>query len=155
MGNDIPRHPCTGCLDRPVYADSAKNITVRERLINTREREKALIKEEALFSRIRKLGRVWEIDLDNKRDSDMIDLIKDSPGGADQAELDACPGLYRRDVVVYSDEDGPDVTVPEYLCGTRAQINRIDTSENLGWQLVNPQDIPPPKKIDTPRDDKN
>lgn len=137
MGNNTPRHPCTGCLDRPTYATSANIIDTHEQSIAKREREKVLIKEEALFSRIRKLGRVWEIDLSNKRDRDIIAITKDEHGGVGRDELDACPGLHRRDVVIFSDGEGPDITKPEYLCGIRAQLERLDTSPEQGWLLVN------------------
>lgn len=140
MGNNnIPRHPCTGCPDRASYAISAQAIEDREQSIAKRKGEKKLIKEEDLFSRVRKLGRVWAINFDNSRDRDMIKVIEEYADGMRMDELNACPGLYCRDVVIFSDSEGPDVKTPESLCGTRAHLEHIDTSPESGWHLANPQ----------------
>lgn len=151
MGETVPRHPCTGCHDRASLRTSANLIDEREAAIEARTAERALISEESLFSRIRKIGRVWDIALQNSHDRQMVETVERYADNIRGEELDACPGLYCRDVVMIEDPDGlGDITREEFLCGTRARLDGVDVSPESGWRLANPPQ--PPVRLDQPRD---
>ena len=80
MGNTIPQHSHMSHADRPAEPGLAEMIKAREQSIDKRRHEKARIKEQGLFRRIRALGRVWEINHLDDMDYRIIDATMERAG---------------------------------------------------------------------------
>ena len=131
MGNTIPRHPCEGCHERPSLRVSANIIDARQEAISRRSEEIEAIKQSSLGNRLRSLGRVCSLLTDNSRDRDTVRTVEQYAEGIPGEDLDACPGLLSREVVILADEEG-DITVTKHLCSTIARLRHLDTT---GWEL--------------------